>query len=95
MITYERKGNAPSLTPGASSSSLVPFRNSNENTFHPKVIMSRNWCNFCEENHEESTCEVKRNTSDKIFGKNLNTTTAILDWVEPEDVMLINTRNKS
>jgi hypothetical protein len=61
MIAYERKGNSSSSTPGASSSSLVPFRNTNENTFQPKAIMSRSWCNFCEENHEESTCEVKKN----------------------------------
>jgi hypothetical protein len=27
MITYERKGNVPSLTPGALSSSSPPFRN--------------------------------------------------------------------
>jgi hypothetical protein len=33
MIAYEKKGNAPSLTPGASSSSSPPFRNPNENNF--------------------------------------------------------------
>jgi hypothetical protein len=32
-IAYERKGNSPSLTPGASSSSSPPFNNSNENNF--------------------------------------------------------------
>jgi hypothetical protein len=56
MIAYERKGNVPSLAPGASSSSSIHFRNTNESNFHPKAIMSRSWCNFCEENHEESTC---------------------------------------
>jgi hypothetical protein len=39
MITYERKGNVPSLTLGASSSSSPPFRNPNENNFQPKAIM--------------------------------------------------------
>jgi hypothetical protein len=58
MIAYERKGNASSYDPGAYSCSLAPFRNTNGNTFQPKAIMSRSWCNLCEENHEESTCEV-------------------------------------
>jgi hypothetical protein len=57
--------------------------------------MSRSWCNFYEENHEESTCEVKKSARDKIFGKKPETTIVVLDWAEPEDVMIINTRNKS
>jgi hypothetical protein len=56
--------------------------------------MSRSWCNLCEENHEESTCKVKKNVRDKIFGKRPNTTIVVLDWVEPENVMVINTGNK-
>jgi len=57
--------------------------------------MARSWCNFFEENHEESTCEVKRNARDKIFRKRPDTTITILDWDEPEDVMVIDTMNKS
>jgi hypothetical protein len=95
MIDYERKGTASSSSPRASSSSLVPFRNTNENNFQPKAIMSSSWCNFCEENHEESTCEVKKHAKDNIFGKRPDTTIVVLDWVELEDVMVINTRNKS
>jgi hypothetical protein len=94
MIAYERKVNVPSLTPGESSSSSTPFRNKNENKFQPKSIMSCSWCNFCEENHEESTSEVKKNSRDNIFGKNPETTIVVLDWVELEDFMIINTRNK-
>jgi hypothetical protein len=56
--------------------------------------MPCSWYNFCEENHEESTCEVKKNARDKIFGKRTNTTIVVLDWVEPEYVMVINTMNK-
>jgi hypothetical protein len=41
MIAYERKGNVSPLTPGASSSSVPPFRNPNENNFQPKAIMPR------------------------------------------------------
>jgi hypothetical protein len=69
MIAYERKGNVPSLTPVASSSSSPYFRNPNENNFQPKAIMHRSCCNFCEEHHKESTCEVKKSAIDKIFGK--------------------------
>jgi hypothetical protein len=79
MIAYERKGNVLSLTPGASSSSSTPFRNRNENNFQPKSIMSRSWCNFCEENQEESTCEVKKSARGKIFGKKPETTIVVLD----------------
>jgi hypothetical protein len=95
MIACERKGNVPSLTPRASSSSSPSFRNPNENNFHPKSIMPHSWCKFCEENHEETTCEVKKSDRDKIFGKMPETTIVVLDWAEPEDVMIINTRNKS
>jgi hypothetical protein len=57
--------------------------------------MPHSWCNFCEEHHEESTCEVKKNARDKIFGKRPETTIVVLEFAEPEDVMIINTRNKS
>jgi hypothetical protein len=56
--------------------------------------MSHSWCNFCKEKHEEITCEVKKNSRDKTFGKKIETTIAVLDWAEPEDVMIINTRKK-
>jgi hypothetical protein len=95
MISYERKGNVSPLTPGASSSSAPPFRNPIENNFQPKAIMPRSWCNFCEEHHKETTCEVKKSERDKIFGKRPETTIIVLDFAEPEDVMIINTRNKS
>jgi hypothetical protein len=57
--------------------------------------MPRSWCNFCEEHHEEATCEVRKSTKDKIFDKSPETTIIVIDFVEPEDVMIINTRNKS
>jgi hypothetical protein len=95
MIAYERKGNVSPLTPGASSSSAPPFRNRNENNFQPKAIMPRSWCKFCEEHHEESTCEVKKSARDKIFGKIPETTIDVLDFAEPDDVMIINTRKTS
>jgi hypothetical protein len=57
--------------------------------------MPRSWCKFCEEHHEESTCEVKKNARDKIFGKRPKATIVFLEFAEPEDVMITNTRNKS
>jgi hypothetical protein len=95
MIDYEQKGISSSSSLGASSSSLAHFRNANEKTFHPKAIMTHTWCKFCEENHDENTCEVKINARDKIFGKRPDTMITILDWDKSEDVMVFNTRNKS
>jgi hypothetical protein len=94
MIAYERKGITSSSSP-AETSSQAYFRSPNDNPFQPKAIMSRAWCNFCEENHDESTCEVKKNARDKIFGKNPEATIVVLDWAQPDDVMVVNTINKS
>jgi hypothetical protein len=95
MIAYERKGNVSPLNPRASSSSTPPFTNPNENNFKPKAIMPHNWCKFCEDHHEETTCEVKKSVKDNIFGKRPETTIVVLDFSQPKDVMIINTRNKS
>jgi hypothetical protein len=57
--------------------------------------LPRIWCNFCEEHHEEATSEVRKSARDKIFGKRTETTIIVLDFSKPEDVMIINTRNKS
>jgi hypothetical protein len=57
--------------------------------------MPCSWCNFCEEHHEESTCEVKKSTRHKIFGKRPETTIVVLEFADLEDVMIINTRKKS
>jgi hypothetical protein len=94
MIYFERKGIVYPLTPGASSSSTPPSRNPVENKFQPKAILPQSWCNFCEEHHEETTCEVKKSARDKIFGKRPKSTIIVLDFAETEDVMVINTRNK-
>jgi hypothetical protein len=95
IIVYERKGIVYPLTIGASSSSTHPFINPIENNFHPKSILPRSWCNICEEHHEEATCEVRKSVRYKTFSKIPETTIAILDFAEPEDVMIINNRRKS
>jgi hypothetical protein len=95
MIAFESKGTVSPLTPRASSSSTPSFRNPVENKFQPKAILPRSWYKFCEEHHEETTCEVKKSVRDKIFGKIPETTIDVLDFLDPEDVMVINTRNKA
>jgi hypothetical protein len=95
MIVHERKGTISPLTHGDSLSSATPFRNSIENTFHPKAILPQNWCNFYEEHHEEATCEVRKSDKENIFGKIPKTNIVVLDFVELEDAMIINTRNKA
>jgi len=95
VIAFGRKGTVSPCTPGASSSSTPPFRNPVENNFQPKVILPRSWCNFCEEHHKETTCEVNKSARDKIFGKIPEATIVVLGFSELEDVMVINTRNKA
>jgi hypothetical protein len=53
------------------------------------------WCKFFEEHHKKTTCEVKKSSRDKIFGKIPEATIIVLDFAELEDVMVINTRNKA
>jgi hypothetical protein len=57
--------------------------------------LPQSWCNFCEEHHEEDTCEIRKSARDKIFGKRPETTIDVIDFEELEDVMIINNRNKS
>jgi hypothetical protein len=95
MIEFERKGTISPLTPRASSSSAPPFRNWVENNFQPKAILPQSWCKCFEEHHEQITCEVKKSARDKFFGKRPETTIIVLDFTEPKDVMVINTRNKA
>jgi hypothetical protein len=57
--------------------------------------LPRSWCKFCEEHHDEVTCEVRRSSRDKIFGKRTKNTIIVLDFGELEDVMIINTMNKA
>jgi hypothetical protein len=49
--------------------------------------MPRCWCNFCKEDHEESTCEVKKSARNKIFGKRPETSIVVPYFVDLEDVM--------
>lgn len=98
MISYERKGVTSSSSPTESSSSQAILRNQPTNSLflnQPKAILSSDWCNFCAENHEESTYEVKKRAQEIIFGKDIETTIVALDWDPEEDVMLINTIDKS
>jgi hypothetical protein len=57
--------------------------------------LPQSWCNYYKEHHEETTCEVNKSAKDNIFGKIPEATIIVLYFSEPEDVMVINTRNKS
>jgi hypothetical protein len=72
MIYYERKGVTSTSSPVESSSQAILRNHPTNSTFYnqPKAIISRAWCNLCDDNHEESTCEVKKRAQEKIFGKN-------------------------
>jgi hypothetical protein len=65
----------------AENSTKVSFRNHN-NSFQPKAILSRTWCTFYEENHDENTCEIKMSARECIFGKKTDTTIFSLDWAQ-------------
>jgi hypothetical protein len=88
MISFEQKGTVSPLTPGSLSSSTTPFRSLVENNFKPKAILPWSWCNFCEEHHEETTCEVNKSARDNICVRRTKDTIVGLDFVESEDVMV-------
>jgi hypothetical protein len=94
---YERKGVTSTPTPTESSIQVVLTNHQNITLFQnkPKDILSRDCYDFFDDNHEESTCEVNKIAQEKIFGKNIETTIVSLDWAREEDVMIVNTRNKS
>lgn len=47
---------APPMVPSASGSSGI-------------YILNRPWCNFCDEYHEDKTCEAVKESKENIFGK--------------------------
>jgi ribonuclease HI len=93
MIYFERKGITSTSTIEASTQAAT--KNFMSNNFQPKAIFPRAWCNFCEDHHDESTCEVKKNVRDRIFGKKPRYYHFVLDWAPQDDVMVVNTINKS
>jgi hypothetical protein len=96
MISFERKGITTNSIPVESSSQVV-LRNQPINSLpynQPKAILSRAWCNFCDDNHEESTCEVKKKAQERIFGKINEAIVIALDFMPEEDVMVVNTQSK-
>jgi hypothetical protein len=83
MISFERKGVTSMSSPDETSTQAFfknQLTNFQSNNIQPKAILSRAWCNFCDDNHYESTCEVKKRAKERIFGKNVDTTIDDLDW---------------
>jgi len=67
MIVFLKKG-VTSTSALADTSAQATFSNETNN-FHHKAILLRTWCNFCENSHDENTCEIKKSARDHIFGK--------------------------
>jgi hypothetical protein len=82
-ISFERKG-VTSMSAQTETSSQDAFRNQpnnlQTNSYQPKAILSRSRSNFFEHNHDENTCEVKKNTTNHIFGKRDDTNIVALVW---------------
>jgi hypothetical protein len=89
LIGFERKEIASIF---AETSTQYALRNQPQ-SFQPKEIFSREKCNFCEENRDENTCEIRKNTREHIFRKIFDTTIVSLDWTPVEDVMMVDTQN--
>jgi hypothetical protein len=50
---------------------------------------------FARNTTRKPTCQVKKSARGNIFGKIPEATIIVLDFAKPEDVMVINTRNKA
>jgi len=57
----------------------------------PRVFLSRDLCNFCDDNDEEGTCEGKKKAQERIISKISETIVSALDFIPEEDVMVVNT----
>jgi len=71
MIVFQRKGVTFTLTP-VETSAQDSFRSHPTNfqtNIQPKAIISRLWCNVCDDNHDESNRDVKKRAQERIFGK--------------------------
>jgi hypothetical protein len=87
MVSFEIKGvNSTSIE----TSTQVALRNQTH-SFQTKGILPRTWFNFCEENHDENTCDIKKNAREQIFSKISSTMIAAPDWDHEEDVMMVDT----
>jgi len=90
MISFERNG---SSSTSVETSTQDALRNQ-PHIFQPKEILSRAWCNFCEENHDENAFEIRKNTREWIFGKISDTMIVVLYWAPEENVLMVDTWNK-
>jgi hypothetical protein len=73
IIAFEINRVTSTSTPIETSMQVV-LKNQRTNfrfNTQPKDIISRGWCNFCDDNHDESTCEVKKRSQERIFGNKI------------------------
>ena len=93
MISFERQVspiivNAPLPPPLVSQPPLVSIA--------PGLFLqNKPWCNFCDDYHEEKSCEVMKASKERIFGKKQleivnNYAINSLDWVDEEKIHVLN-----
>lgn len=58
-------------------------------------MLTRPFCNFCEEHHDPKTCEVLKHSKERVFGKRPDSSVNALDWVDDDDVFAVTTRSQS
>jgi hypothetical protein len=71
MISYERKVITSNYSTTESSSQAI-LRNHPTNSSYlnkPKVILSRDWYNFCDDNHDESTSYINKKSRVNLLPK--------------------------
>jgi hypothetical protein len=78
MIAFERKGATSTSTLAKTSARNQPTNF--QTNIQKNDILSKIWCNFFDDNHDESTREVKNRSHERIFGRKDDTTIFALDW---------------
>jgi len=89
MISFEQR--IPSLS-SINTSSLFPPPNQ-QSVDQTHTLLTRPFCNFCEEHHDPKTCEVLKSTREHVFGKRPNLSINALDYMDGEDVLAVTTRS--
>jgi len=89
MISFEQR--IPYLSVVNTSSLLPPPNQQSVN--HTRTLLTRPFCNFCEEHHDPKTCKVLKSTRERVFGKRPDLSINALDWMIDEDVLAVTTRS--
>ena len=90
MISFEQR--IPSMLNVNTATLLPPL---NQQTMN-HTLLTRPFCNFCEEYHDPKSCDVMKLSRERIFGKRLDRSINALDWVDDDDdIFAVTTRSQS